>query len=230
MENKKEKKTRTGAQVFQESAMKNRLILSIGTKGSGKTFLMLKFLKHCFDRKLYKRYVLVLPAFKFEQNDSYSFIDPKDPDVFVFDGYHENISSQLMTIQKKGKGRMKTLFILDDASGENIWKLDPSLQRLITVIRHLDITLWLIVHAATGVLSPFLRAQCDILLLSKMTNHKLLESIWEEYLSITSKYKGREGHRSWIDDFIQLMDEPFKVIFIDMRNGLIDTDADKWSW
>lgn len=210
---------------FIDSLMQNRVVLSIGTKGSGKTYLMLNFLKYALKNKLFQRYVLVLPAYGFEESDSYGFINVKDPNIFVFEGYNEVITKDLMKQQKNEKTRKKTLFIIDDASGENVWRLDASLQKMITVVRHLHITLWIIVHSASGILSPFLRQQCDILLLSKMTNTKLLENIWEEYLSMTKEYKGREGHKKLIDDFIELHEQKFKVMYLDLRKNLICMNA-----
>ena len=61
-----------------------RVALSLGVKSAGKSYFMNKFLEYSFKKKLYDVYVLVLPAFSIEANDSYSFIDQKDPDILIF--------------------------------------------------------------------------------------------------------------------------------------------------
>lgn len=215
---------------FADSLLQNRVVLSIGTKGSGKSFLMLNFLRFALKYKLYERYILVLPAYKFEQNDSYSFIDDKDPDIFIFEGYNEVIIAQLMEQQKNEKTQKKTLCIVDDASGENVWRIDPSMQKMITVVRHLNITIWLIIHSATGVLSSFIRQQCDVLLLSKMTNAKLLENIWEEFLSLTYEYQGREGHKKFYNDFIKMHEQKYQVLYLDLRKNIVCFDAGSFTF
>lgn len=208
-----------------DTLLSNRVLLSIGTKGSGKTHLMLNFLRYAFANELYERYVLILPSFSFEQHDSYSFIDANRKDIFVFEGYNEMISYELMKDQKNPKKRLKTLYVMDDASGESVWHLDGSLKKMITVIRHLDITLWMIVHSASGILSPFLRQNTDAMLLSKITNMKLLENIYEEYLSMSERYNGKEGHRQFVTDFITAMEEKYRVLYIDMRKSIVDYNA-----
>lgn len=211
------------ADKFVNSVLQNRVVLSIGVKGSGKSYLMLNFLRHCFKHKLYQRYVLVLPAFRFEQNDSYSFINEKDKNVFVFDEYHEIIASDILKFNAKRK--VKTLFIIDDASAQDIWSLDDSLKHLITILRHTETTLWMLVHAASGILSPFLRMNTDILLLSKLTNRKLLENIWEEYMSLHQEYSGRDGYKAFLDQFIELHKKKYQVFYIDNRENIIDFNA-----
>ena len=86
---------------------KNYVALSIGTKGSGKTFFMLKYLKYALKNNLYDQYVLVLPMFEMEQNGSYKFINVKNPNIFVFESYYEVVTSNLMKQQVKEKAIKK---------------------------------------------------------------------------------------------------------------------------
>jgi hypothetical protein len=131
-----------------------------------------------------------------------------------------------MKTQKKKK--VKTLFVIDDCSGENVFNIDEHLQKLITVIRHLSITLYACVHSSTGILSPFIRQNTDMLLLSKMTNRRLIENLHEEFLSMTSEYEGREGLKKFVNDLIKLHKEKYQVMYINARSGLIADDVATW--
>ena len=112
---------------FVESFRKNYVALSIGTKGSGKTFLMLKYLKYALQNRLYDQYVLVLPMFEMEENGSYRFINAKDPNIFIFETYNEVITSNLMKQQVKEKAKKKKIFyVIDDAIGEDVFHIDDS--------------------------------------------------------------------------------------------------------
>lgn len=216
--------------TFIESLDKNRLILSLGTKGSGKTHLLLNYLRFCFENEKYEKYILILPAYNFEQNDSYEFIDSKRKDIYIMTEYSEAITKKLYDIQTKDKHKKKTLFVLDDASGMSLFNLDDSLRQLITVLRHTNITMWMLIHAAKGILSTFIRMNTDVLLLSKITNKKLLETIYEEYLSMTEEYSNdNRGIKKFISDFRTLhRNEKFAVIYLDFRENKIDFEANKY--
>jgi hypothetical protein len=137
-----------------------------------------------------------------------------------------------MRDQKNEKKRKNTLFVIDDSSGETIFNLDNSMQKFITVIRHLRCSLWLIAHATTGILACFLRSNIDILLLGKISNRRLLENIWEEYLSLhnseNNNYIGRDGYKQFLKDYIELNKEKYKIIYLDCRNNFISFDAGEW--
>jgi len=213
---------------FIKSTLKHRLILSIGTKGSGKTYTMLNYLKFCFAHpKMYDQYILILPAYTIEQNDSYSFIDANQKNIFIFEQYDEMITEHFLKDQYKKK--KSTLFVIDDSSSQGMFNLDDSLKHLITVLRHMETTLFLISHAASGIMSPFIRMNSDILLLSRITNYKLLETIYDEFLSLTH-FQGHDGKKEFIRLFIELHKKPFQIIYIDMRENMIDFDAGNWTW
>lgn len=217
--------------AFIQSVLKNRVILSLGTKGSGKTYLMLNYLRYSLTHGLYDMYILVLPAYVIEQQDSYKFLKEfeQEKNVYIFDHYDEFITAQFLKDQENPKKeKLKTLYIIDDASGENIWNIDPHLKSLITVIRHLETTLWLLVHATSRILAPFLRSNTDILLLCKVTSYKLMENIYDEFLSLTPQYYGKKNQ--FISDFIELHKDKYQTMYIDMREDIIDMQAGNWKF
>jgi hypothetical protein len=216
--------------IFIKSVLKNRIILSLGTKGSGKTYLMLQFLRYCFKNELYEHYILCLPAFTIEQNDSYGFINEKDPNIYIFEGYDEFITAELIKQQENKKKQKKTLFVIDDASGEMIWNIDPFMRKLITSVRHYNVSLWFLAHATSKIISPFFRANLDIMLLSRVTSFKLLENIYDEYLSLTREYESRDGKKEFVTDFIRSCKEEFFVYYIDLRENVLDKKAANWKF
>ncbi len=55
---------------FLSDLLKNdRVILAIGCKGSGKTTLMLNFVKFTMYKNMYNQYYLCLPSYEYEQNN-----------------------------------------------------------------------------------------------------------------------------------------------------------------
>lgn len=216
---------------FIESILKNWVILSIGCKGSGKSFLLLKFLRFALEHNIYDKYILVLPMYSMEQNDSYDFIDENDKKIFIFEAYSEVITKDLLKVQEKNKkDKLKCFFAIDDASGEQVFKIDDSLRHMITSIRHYNISLWMILHACSGILSPFIRQNCDILFLSKIVNHKLIRNIYEEFLSLLSEYYGRDGENKFVSDIIKLHKEQYQVLYINIRTGSLDYGVCKWDF
>jgi len=216
---------------FIESILKNWVILSIGCKGSGKSFLLLKFLKFAIEHDIYDRYILVLPMFTMEQNDSYDFLNPNDEKFYIFESYNEVITKELLRKQESNKDKkMKCFFAIDDASGEQVFKIDDSLRHMITSIRHYNISLWMILHACSGILSPFIRQNCDILFLSKIVNHKLLRNIYEEFLSLLGEYYGRDGENKFVSDVIKLHRKQYQVLYINIRTGSLDYNVGNWDF
>jgi hypothetical protein len=214
---------------FIDSIRENRLILSLGTKGSGKSYLLCNFLKHAFKHKLFQRYVLILPAFSYEQNDSYDFIDTKDKNIHVFEAYDEVIIKHLMKIQSTHKTQLKTFVCIDDASGQDIFYIDGELRQFITVLRHTNCALWCLVHACSGILSPFIRQNCDILILCKMTNRKLITNIYEEYLSMIEEYQNKDGFNKFVQQFRELMTtQKYGSLLLDLRENYLCWEVNKF--
>ena len=86
---------------FQTTIQQGRLVLSIGTKHSGKSYFMLKYIKHAMKHNLYEKYILILPSYEFEENGSYDFIDSKKKHIFIFTEYNPIILEQHMEKQRK---------------------------------------------------------------------------------------------------------------------------------
>jgi len=203
-----------------------KVILSLGTKFSGKSYFVLKWLKYCLHHGLFDMYFLVLPSYSIEAQNSYDFIDKNSDEVFIFEEYQEGIPKKLITLQKKlldgKKKKKKIFFLIDDASGENIFHIDQSLKRLITSVRHYNTVLYMIAHGSSGVLSTFLRQNSDILLLYNLTNEHLLENIFIEFLSLNKHYRKydttRKNMNNFMNEFLELHEKPFQALYLNLRN------------
>ena len=179
-------------QMIPTKEVRGRVICSIGTKYTGKSFLALKYLEAVLNTDLFDKYVLVLPNLKIEQNDSYSFLKKyKNNKIITLEKYTPEVSAKVIATQKEKKNKGKPLFFfIDDASSQSMGSLDQKdnhMKDLLTSIRHYTTFLWVIGHGRS-VFNTFLRANTDIFLFYNMTNKMLLKSLWEEFLSMFKEY------------------------------------------
>ena len=94
-------------QSFLDDISKNgRFILSIGSKGSGKTYLMMAFLKYCLQNNIYESIHFVCPSYEGEQNNSYNFIE-NQKHIQIYQHYNEGVSKKVDVSRRK----KKTLFL-----------------------------------------------------------------------------------------------------------------------
>jgi hypothetical protein len=212
-----------------------KCILSAGLKNGGKSYLMNQVLRYAFKNKLFDQYVLVLPSYQCEANDSYDFIDEKDPNVLIFTEYSEILPKKIMNYQtkliNKKKDKKKIAFFVDDASGQTVDSihLDQPLKQLITIIRHMNTVLWLVCHATSGVISKFLRSNLDIMIVYNLSNLMLLESIFDEFLSLNPQFRvednNRKNKKRFIDYFLQVMQRDKQGIYFNLRSRYVNPDV-----
>ena len=123
-----------------DTNIQGKVIMSIGTKGSGKTHCLTEYLKMCLKHNIYDLYYLVLPAYKIEASGTYKFLNPKDPKVFIMTSYSPEATNKLMRGIVKAKGKKKnprTLYAIDDSSAEQLDHnhMDEGMKKFITSIR-----------------------------------------------------------------------------------------------
>lgn len=212
---------------FQKTILEGRLVLSIGTKHSGKSYFMLQYLRFAMKNNLYQKYILILPSFEFEENDSYDFIETKQKHIFVFTEYNPLILEHHMISQKKNK--KKTLIILDDASGECIFTIDDEMKKFITSIRHFKSSMWIIAHSAKRILNPFIRQQVDVLFLYKLSDKDLLEALFREFLSMHPLFFKRGDFQNFCKLYVDFQDLfEFPCLYINVRNKTMCPKVCNW--
>jgi len=158
-----------------------RFTIAIGSKGSGKSYLMTSYLKYSLYNNIYKNVHIVLPiGIKGEANNSYDFLK-NQKHVQVYPHYSEAVSKRVDSDRKKAP----TLYIIDDASGELLHNIDNTLIQLITTTRHFKkCSIWVCVHSAKRILTPLIRQNCDNVFIYRIINMKLLQDFYDEFFSM----------------------------------------------
>jgi hypothetical protein len=196
-------------------------IISIGTKGSGKSFTMNGFLRHSLSENTFKHYHLVLPCYKGEQNDSYDFLK-NQKQCMIYPHYAESVCKKVDADRKKGR----TLFIIDDASGELLNNIDHTFIMLITTLRHFEqCVVWICAHSMRKLLSPIIRQNLESLFIYRIINRKLLEDLYEEYFSMffpTSK--------EFINFYKDVSSEKYSCIHFSIHYDGIDSNVKDWEF
>jgi hypothetical protein len=194
--------------------------LSVGTKGSGKTFLMMNILNLLLKLNAYERIHFVCPAYSGEANDSYKFLE-NQKHVQIYLRYNERVSKRVDTDRRK----YKTLFLMDDASGEMLQQgIDNTLTQIITTCRHYKIcSVWINAHSAKKIFTPIFRQNADYVIIYKLSNAGLLQSLFEEYMSM------------YYDKFIEFKNrykeytnEKYSAILLSIHFEGIDNDVKNW--
>ena len=192
----------------------HRIILSLGSKGSGKTHMMINYLKWALMNMKYAEYHLVLPAYKNEKDGQYGFLKGMK-NVFIYNTYNPKICSRIK--------KPNTLFIIDDATSNGLdIKKDMNLMKIITTSRHCKIQLWLIFHAVRSIMSVPVRANIDYLFVHKTTNRKLLEAIF-------SMYPEFDREQTFINFYHEtVLSQQYNALFLNLVKGQYDTNVNQW--
>jgi hypothetical protein len=203
------------------------VICSVGSKGAGKTSFMLSVVRACLEKKIYDEYVLILPSYEVEADDAYRFLNDYD-DVTIYTRYHEKIAINLYNTNHKAKLRKNTLFVIDDASAFAVDLHNGKSSELVGLIsesRHVKVTTWLLAHSLRNILSPIMRENIRYLLLYSITNRKLLESVYEEYMSV---YLEKTEFLEW---YRNVSREKFSCFMIKTAPPpAVDENSNQWGW
>jgi len=205
---------------FIEDLEVGRFVIAIGSKGSGKSYLMTSYLKHVLLHNTFKNIHMVLPiGIHGEANNSYSFLEDQKH-VQVYPHYTEAVAKRVDSDRKKGT----TLFILDDASGELLHNIDNTLIQLITTTRHFKkCTIWVCVHSAKRILTPIVRQNLDHLFIYRIINMKLLQDFYDEYFSMLF-----DDFKQFKQFYLEATREKNSSIHFSLHMNGIDIDVKNW--
>jgi len=202
-----------------------KLTLSIGAKGSGKSFMMLHYLHYAMKNGLYSEYHLVLPVWGHEQNSSYSWIEKMKTKAKIFI-YSEHDLSTLEKLQKRKQPFQDVFYGIDDSTGS--WKLqaDPEEIKYLSRLRHFNCTMWVVVHTVRAALPASLRAQVDFLFIYLNTNRTALMALYEEWMSVALP-----TFRDFMDLYKnKVLNVEYGAMLIFCRQvGKYDLDVSKWN-
>jgi predicted GNAT family N-acyltransferase len=196
----------------------------IGLKKSGKSFYICKYLRHVMKKKMYDNYVLVLPVYTHEQTGSYDFIDSKDKNIMIFEQYDDSIIESLIdfkTKNNKKKEKTTTCVIIDDAS-QNVY--GQPMIHFISILRHTFSTLHILLHSAKKCLLPFMRANCDNIIIFRLSNAQLLLSIYEEWFSMLFP-TFKDFKKAYLE---HMSKSAYPAVLLYIRDQKIDYTLENW--
>jgi hypothetical protein len=168
---------------------------------------------------------LVLPVYKYEQNNSYAFLEKYKgkTKIKIYNAFHDMIAHNLIKKQSKSKG--KIFLGIDDSTHQksSLMKSDALLQ-IATTSRHLHIHTWIILHYNKGVIPPNVRQNLGYVFVFQLST-KPLKDIFEQYIQI-SKYKTFDDFDK---DFSKMCDEyKYACMLIDNIHHEISFDVSSW--
>ena len=165
---------------FIEEAPKS-FIVSLGLKRSGKTFLMLQYLKYALTNDIFEEYHLVLPQYGHERDGAYQFLAQFKKNVFIYDAYHSLLAKKVLELIPK----KHIMFVIDDATGEfTSGGFDSHMSKLLTVNEHgKTCCVWFCIHGTRKVLPPLARAMLNFLIVYTNDDGLALKAIWEDRFS-----------------------------------------------
>ena len=181
-------------QKMFEDPTQSPILLCLGQKGGGKSFRTMTLLMWLLRQNMFDQYFLVLPTFFYEAANSYAWLKPFEDRVFIAREYTPELSQAFL---KRADETVppheipRTFLWLDDVGMNESFRMDRSFVGLLSVARHKRLSVCLCYHSLTSghTLSPFLRQNVTHTLLFRVTNEKLLESIFEELISMTGHFE-----------------------------------------
>lgn len=217
------------------------ILLCVGQKGGGKSFRVMTMLMWLIRNNVFDQYFLVLPTFFYEATNSYAWLKPFEDKVFITKEYTPEISRAFLERQDETIPPHlipRTMLWMDDVGMNETFRNDRAFVGLLSVARHKRLSVCLCYHSLTSghTLSPFLRQNVTHTLLFRVTNEKLLESIYEELISMT-------GHFARFRDFKQAynqhtcskvnpangeVERNFNGICINNSVGCLDWNVSQW--
>lgn len=217
------------------------IILCLGQKGGGKSFRTMTLLMWLLRNNVFDQYFLVLPTFHYEAANSYAWLQPFLDKVFVTQEYTPEISQAFLQRADSSvppHALPRTFLWLDDVGMNEAFRSDRHFVGLLSVARHKRLSVCLCYHSLTSghTLSPFLRQNVTHTLLFRVTNEKLLESIFEELISMTGHFARFRDFKevynrhtcSVIDAGTGAVEKNYNGICINNAVGCLDWNVGEW--
>lgn len=194
-------------------------VVLVGARGSGKSFFANKMIRAALENGAIDKLFAVVPTLRFEASGSYAWFD--DPQfkgkIFVQEAYSPSLTLQLLNRKIEEKSSRVCLWVDDLAAADGLaFFADHNFARLLVVSRHLRTCIVLCNHSvASGHQIPaFVRQQVSHLVLMRVSNRKLLETAYIEFLSL---HKGFRNFKHFLEVFVRISEQgPGSGICIDL--------------
>jgi hypothetical protein len=205
---------------FPNESPGHSVIVSVGIKFSSKSYTALAAIYKWLQEGKFDSYHIVSPSISIEQNGSYDWLldydDTKNPRtgkkivVNLYDSFSKKFKG--LVDQDVDQKKRHMIFIDDATAMSNIF-LDEWLLNVIVTARHRLCTLWIAVHALSGILNPRVRANTDVLLVHRTSNKSLREKMYRELLG-----EYFETFKQFEREYVSLQHTyRFPVLAIDLR-------------
>ena len=213
-----------------------RPIVSIGQPGAGKSYTMLKCVEFWHEMDTFAEYNFVLPAYNIEQNNSYEYLNEVQ-NCNIFNFYHSKIASSIMEkqeklikkLKKENKDREKFLprifLCVDDSTFQRSSLMkDLSLVQLVTMSRHYNVHVWLLMHVGKNVIPPSVRNQMMYVFVYDIKPQQI-KIIYDEYVSNPDFKNFKEFEDYWFDKIEPL---EYKCLLLDTLHKQYSPHVNHW--
>lgn len=170
-------------------------VVAIGGRGSGKSFLTNKMIRAAMAAGAIDKLFGVIPVHRHEASGSYAWFSlPEFKDrIFVSEAYSPSLTQQLLDREITDKSS-RLCYWIDDlaaADSEIFWK-DPAFSKLLVVSRHKKTAIVLCNHSVSSghTLPGMVRQNVSHIILLRVSNRRLLEGAFEEWLSLHPTFQG----------------------------------------
>jgi hypothetical protein len=199
----------------------------LGVKHSGKSVFASGMISYFLKNDIYDSFHLFIPCYRNESKNTYAFLEqlsPKnDKKVIIYENFSLTIIQDIMNKSKTDKKR-RFIWIEDGTSfGELFNDRSNILKDLITKNRHYRTSLFLTIHHHKSILHPSLRSQINWFFLMRQPNKKVLETIFEENMSL---YYEKSDWLNLCRD--RMKTDGFPIIAVDKDRGDVDCKAEDW--
>ena len=144
--------------------------------------------------------------------------------LFRSDGIIEYLNEEKNEDKEKD---INTILIIDDATSQsNDITNDITFIKAATESRHLMLTCWLVTHDLRKVINRTIRTNIDYLFLYKITNSKLLEAFYYEYMSMLPDFKNFAHFKKIYFD--NVMKIKYNGMFLNLLENCYSFDIKDW--
>lgn len=205
----------------------------IGEPKSGKTFAAMESCKYWMKNNVFDTYLLIIPQFKNEQNDSYAFLRAADPKkVTILETFSPIAIEKLLAQQKKNadlfdagklKVKPKALLIIDDATSQVDILACDALLSIVTENRHLCVHSLFIMHAYKKVIDTRVRQNFKFFFIY-YCGKSLMHDIYDDFVSFNLDFDDFNDFYFWL--LHHVTKQKFGCLFLNGHESFSITVAD----
>ncbi len=205
-----------------------RTFCLLGMKGSGKTHATLAWIYDALLLGTYKEIFAIIPCYEIEQHRSYEWLG-QFKNVYVFTEFEEAIIKMVMDRATDDPTERRMLWLDDATEFIDVLNKSEHILNCFVTSRHVGVDMVIGAHAALKLFSPAMRANCDRILLFRFANAKVLETIFEEWFSLSGQFPDKKDFEAFFRRYV-INDEYKTGHEAIVYDGLQRDVEEAWSW